>query len=160
MSLKAANNEIKNNPEKRSNWISIRERDFPELYDEIDRLCKNICKVEFDDVTHYDEKHDLIHQFFKEVKKHRDLIHFNEIHAKQIFEFATKIYKLNEPLNIHCYAGHSRSQAIGYVLNVYFNLIKTHNLTDFNRNLQNNNLAFRGNSDVIKIMNEEIMKHV
>lgn len=160
MSLNNANKIIETDENYRGNWISIREHDHPLLYKNFDRLCSNICKLEFDDVTYYDEKHNLIHPFFQDVKKTRQLIHFNEKHAEQILKFATEVSHKNQPLNIHCYAGRSRSQAIGYVLNIYFNLIKERNLTDFNRNLQNNNLAFRGNPDVIKIMNEEIMKHV
>ena len=39
-----------------SNWISIRDKDYPGIYNIIDTNCKNICKLEFDDITYYQEK--------------------------------------------------------------------------------------------------------
>lgn len=139
-----------------SNWISIRDQDYPEIYNIIDTNCKNICKLVFDDITYYQEKHNLLYSFYDEVKLHRNLIHFNKEHAKQIIEFAKNVFNKNEVLNIHCYAGRSRSQAIGYVLNQYFNLYLTNNIDDFLKNIQNNNSKFMGNPDVIKLLNKEL----
>lgn len=135
------------------NWISIRDKDYPHLYNIIDTNCKNICKLEFDDITYYQEKHNLLYSFYDEIKIQRELIHFNEEHAKQIIDFAQDVFDKNETLNIHCYAGRSRSQAVGYVLNQYFNLYLTTNTTDFVKNIRNNNFKFMANPDVIKLLN-------
>ena len=157
-SLRQANELITFNKDYQKNWISIREADFPELYNIFDSICNNVCIVKFDDVTYYSEEHNLSHPFFNSIRDHRELIHFNENHAKKIIDFALDVFHKNEILNIHCYAGRSRSQAIGYVLNQYFNLYLKHNKEDFKRNLLSNNEKFMGNPDVIKVMNEVLYK--
>lgn len=86
------------------NWISIREHDYPELYTKFDSITKNVCKLEFDDVTQYNISHDLIHPFFNDIKSKRNLILFNENMARTILKFSTDLYKNGEDLNIHCYA--------------------------------------------------------
>jgi predicted protein tyrosine phosphatase len=40
----------------------------------------------------------------------------------------------NATVKIHCWAGRSRSQAMAYWLNIYFNLVLDHNLEDFMAN--------------------------
>lgn len=153
MSLRKANELIKLSNEYKRNWISIRDFDHLSLYQDIDFNCINICSIIFDDVTIYNEKHKLLHPFFNEVKKHRNLIHFSDEHAKQIIKFSKTVFEKGESLNIHCYAGKSRSQAIGYVLNQYFNLYLMHNINDYKLNILNNNENFMANPDVIKVMN-------
>lgn len=161
MSLRKANELIQNEYKYQKNWISIRENDFPELYNKFD-VCNNVCIVIFDDVTYYSEKHNLSHKFFDDIRKRRNLIHFNDEHARKIIKFSTNIFYNNEDLNIHCFAGRSRSQAVGYVLNQYFNLYLTHNPDDYRLNILNNNEKFMANPDVIKVMNnvlyEEVLK--
>lgn len=157
VSLRKANELISNDIKYQKNWISIRDNDFPELYNKFD-ICKNVCIVKFDDVTYYSEKHNLLHYFFDDVRKHRNLIHFNEEHAKKIIKFSTDVFNKNEDLNIHCFAGRSRSQAVGYVLNQYFNLYLMHNPDDYRLNIINNNEKFMANSDVIKVMNDVLFK--
>ena len=79
---------------------------------------------------------------------------FNEDMANKIITFAKEVYERNEDLNVHCWAGKSRSQAVGYVLNTYFNLYIENNKEDFIFNLKNTNDHFHGNFDVIRIMNK------
>lgn len=152
-SLKKANEKILSDMQYQKNWISIRDYGYPELYKYINAVCKNVCIVEFDDVTYYDVKHNLLPSFFNEVRESREFIHFNEEHANKIINFAKDIYHNNEDLNIHCFAGKSRSQAVGYVLNQYFNLYLSNNIKDFKRNIISNNDRFMANTDVIKVMN-------
>lgn len=151
-SLRKTNELILSDIKYQKNWISIRDYGYPELYKYVN-ICKNVCIVEFDDVTYYNEEHNLLHPFFDEVREKRELIHFNKDHANKIINFAKDIFYNNEELNIHCFAGRSRSQAVGYVLNQYFNLYLSNNLKDFKRNIMYNNDKFMANTDVIKVMN-------
>jgi predicted protein tyrosine phosphatase len=148
---------ISSDEKYQKNWISIRDIGHSTLYKDIDTKCSNICVLEFDDVTYYNVEHNLIHPYFNDIRKVRNFQHFNEEFANKIFNFAKQIFDADEELNIHCYAGKSRSQAIGYVLNQYFNLYLESNLIDFERNIKVNNHKFMGNSDVIKVMNEVMM---
>lgn len=135
------------------NWISIRDVGYEHLYKNIDDFGKNVLKIEFDDITYYDETHNLLHPFYARAKQKRQLIHFGIVHALNIIEFAEKIFESDEELNIHCWAGMSRSQAVGYALNTYFNLYKTQNYKDFTRNVLKFNDRFKANPDVLKYMN-------
>lgn len=153
-SLKRANELILSDINLQKNWISIRDVGYPEIYKYIRSICKNVCVIEFDDVTHYQVEHNLLHPYFNKIMENRDLIYFNEEHAKQIINFAKHVFDSGEELNIHCYAGKSRSQAVGYVLNQYFNLYLTQNLEDYKRNICYNNEKFMANSEVIKVFNK------
>lgn len=153
MSLHRATNVIIDNKHLK-NWISIRDNGYPEIYIAIDKFCNNVCALEFDDITHYNVTHDLIMPMYKEIKEKRELIYFDKTHAKQIIEFADKIYRSGEELNIHCFAGKSRSQAVGYALNVYYNLYLNDNQEHFLRNLEVNNYKFMPNSEILQIMND------
>lgn len=138
------------------NWISIRDKNYEYLYKDLDIGTSNVLILFFDDVTNYSIKHNLIHPIYKEISKSRNLILFNKSIAKSILDFTNNIFNNNpnDILNIHCWAGKSRSQAIGYVLNIYYNLYLSNNIKHFQRNIQHNNQNFIGNQDVIKIMNE------
>lgn len=149
-SYKKAIEECKNNNNK--NWISIRDFGF-DVYNEIDQLASNILPIYFDDVTEYNVKHDLIHPIYKEINQKRQLILFSNNDAKKIIDFATKVYNNNNILNIHCWAGRSRSQAIGQALNTYFNLYLNNNKEDFIQNINNNISKFMPNPDILKILN-------
>jgi predicted protein tyrosine phosphatase len=140
------------------NWVSIRDIGHDELYEDISNICENLCIIEFDDITCYNVLHNLLHPYFKKTLSNRNLVYFNETLANRIFEFAKNVFDSGEELNIHCYAGKSRSQAIGYVLNQYFNLYLESNLIDFERNIKENNSNFMGNSDVIKVMNKVMIE--
>lgn len=142
--------------EYKRNWISVRDYGYEHLYSDLDNNGENILKVYFDDVTNFNIKHDLIHPIYKEIIKNRNFILFSNEQANQILDFAHKIYKSKETLNIHCWAGKSRSQAIGYVLNNYFNLFLENNKIDYIRNLEQCSRNFMPNPDVLKILNQTL----
>lgn len=147
---------VQENSKYRKNWISIRDIGFQNYYKNLDKYGENVLKLRFDDVTDFNIYHKLLHPFYEEQQKKRDLILFDENMARQIISFATNVYDKNETLNIHCWAGKSRSQAIGFCLNQYFNLFWENNEEDYIRNLQYSMPNFNGNFDVIKILTEEL----
>jgi predicted protein tyrosine phosphatase len=51
--------------------------------------------------------------------------------AREIIKFSCNIYKKKQDLNIHCWAGKSRSQAIAFCLNQYFNMFCENNEEDY-----------------------------
>ena len=63
-------------------------------------------------------------------------IFFNPEIAKQIVDWAMKIWNEdhNATIKVHCWAGRSRSQAVAYWLNMYFNLILETNIQDYTMN--------------------------
>lgn len=138
----------------RKNWISIRDIGFESYYKKLDDLCENVLVVKFDDVTEFEVKHKIYHPFYHKISEKRPFVLFNSEMARQIIKFVNNI-KDNE-INIHCWAGKSRSQAIGSCLNQYYNLFMENNEEDFIRNLQHSVDNFMANSDVIKIMNKEL----
>lgn len=145
---------IKENEQYRKNWISIRDLGYSKLYEVLDDKCKNVLELYFDDVTEYSIKHHMLHPFYLEEYMKRGLICFNEDYAYQIINFANKVYEKNEELNIHCWAGKSRSQAVGHCLNNYYNLFLKRNKHDFLLNEKNNSSKFMGNYDVMRILDK------
>lgn len=141
------------------NWISIRDVGYSYLYEQIDKA-KNILELYFDDVRDYDIEIGLLHPFYDRKYKKSGLIVFDSEMADRIKLFVDKIFDNGEVLNIHCWAGRSRSQGIFNVLNQYYNLFIEDNKEDFLKNIKNNNEKFMGNSDVIKIMQEVFFKVV
>ena len=75
---------------------------YEHLYTNMDTFGKNILKLEFDDITYYDEKHNLLHPFYEKEKEKRQLVHFSISQAFEILKFAEQIYKKGQVLNIHC----------------------------------------------------------
>ena len=74
----------------------------------------NILQLQFDDIAEKPEDERAAEKF--------DLIFFNEDHAKKIHEFFNYIKNhQDKPLYVHCDAGVSRSGAVGYMANEYFN---------------------------------------
>lgn len=152
-------NEAKNNfLEHPKNWISIRDFGYSNIYEEIDAKCKNILELYFDDVTNQDIKSGALHPFYQRAYMTRGLVCFSEEMAEKIVDFAEKVYNKEEELNVHCWAGKSRSQAIGHCLNIYYNLFKETNKEDYCKNIFRNNGKFNGNYDVIRIMNQILYK--
>lgn len=91
----------------------------------------NILKLEFDDVT--DEMYGW--SGFAD-----STIFFNENHAKAIHEFIKHISANDKrPIFVHCDAGVSRSGAVGYILNEWFNKYLTSNYTDAEAFKETNN---------------------
>lgn len=102
----------------------------------------NILKLEFDDIT---ELHP------GDAKA--GLILFNEEHAKQIHAFVDSISR-EKPFYVHCDAGVSRSGAVGYLLNEYFNKFKELKRID-NEAFINNNREILPNPLVVRILKRE-----
>lgn len=140
----------------KSNWISIRDYGYEHVYNELDTHANNVLKLYFDDLTEFNVKHDLIHPIYKKIQQEREFILFSKEQAKQIYEFASIVDKRHEILNIHCWAGKSRSQAVGYALNNFFNLFLKHNTEDYIHNLKQCQETFMPNPDVLKILNQEL----
>ena len=141
------------------NWISIRDIGYDYLYDELNDHVENLLIIHFDDVTESNIRTNTIHPVYKKLIGERKFVLFDNNMARKIIDFSTEVYKKHEDLNIHCWAGKSRSQAVGYVLNQYFNLYLENNKKDFLFNLNNSLNTFRGNFDVIRVMNEELYKN-
>lgn len=154
-SYKDAEAQFINNESYRNNWISIRDIGYESLYTKMDELCTNVKIVKFDDVTNFQLKHDLIHLFYKREFENREPIFFNSQMAREIIDFTNKL-NINDTINIHCWAGKSRSQAVAFCLNQYYNLFMNNNEEHYIRNIQQSINRFNGNSDVIKIMSKEL----
>lgn len=154
-SYEKAKQNLKKHPK---NWISIRDLGYSNLYEDLDNNASNVLELYFDDVTDYNIKCDTLHPFYKKAYMKRGLVCFNNEHAKNIIDFTNNIYNKDEELNIHCWAGKSRSQAIGYCLNTYYNCFLNHNKNDYIKNINNSIKCFIGNYDVIRIMTEELYK--
>jgi predicted protein tyrosine phosphatase len=154
-SYKDAEDKFIDNESYRKNWISIRDIGYESLYTKMDELCKNVHILKFDDVTEYQIKNDMMHLFYKREFAKRQPVLFDNKMARDIITFTNQFDK-NDMINIHCWAGKSRSQAIGYCLNQYYNLFMNNNEEDFIRNLNQSINRFNGNYDVIKVMNQEL----
>ena len=97
----------------------------------------NVLKLQFDDVTERDTD--------------ADLTHFTIAQAEQIKEFISKIKDDgSRDIWVHCDAGISRSGAVGYVLNEYFNKFLTTNRVDQNYFETMNNVM--PNSEVVRLL--------
>ena len=102
----------------------------------------NILKLEFDDVTERDTE--------------EGLLHFNPGLAKEILEFIRKIKTDSKKLFIvHCDAGISRSGAVGYMLNEWFNKYLTSNRED-DKYFKDNNVQIMPNPEVVRILKQEM----
>ena len=136
--------EVVNSPG--SNLISIRDviyEDKPnEKYDCLDRRAKrngiHMLKLFFDDIDPYRFYHDMEHPCVVNRIKERENtpIFFDEYMARGIVDWVMDIWKKdkNATVKIHCWAGRSRSQAVAYWLNIYFNLILDYNLEAYRLN--------------------------
>jgi predicted protein tyrosine phosphatase len=83
----------------------------------------NILKLQFDDVSERD-----LDSWNSAID---NTIFFNEDQAKQIHEFISSIPANSEKIfYVHCDAGVSRSGAVGYILNEWFNKFITTNKED------------------------------
>lgn len=91
----------------------------------------NICIVKFHDCDHI----------------RPDVILMNEYDAKKIKTFMEYIDQ-TKSLYIHCTAGISRSQAVGYVLNLIFNKLNYSNIDDYEQFEQINKHKRRMNCHV------------
>ena len=142
--------------DKGRNWISIRDIGYDELYKELDKEGKNILKLYFDDITEFNKEHNLLHPFYNKQAEKRELRGFTTDIAERIKRFTDEVYMRGQDIQIHCWAGISRSQAIGAELNIYYNLFLQNNEEDFIINLRRNNGRYCGNYDVSRIMKESL----
>lgn len=152
-------NAAKNLKEHKKNWISVRDLGYSNIYEELDDYAENVLELYFDDVTDHDIHTNTLHPFYQRAYLRRGLVCFTEDHARQIISFSNNVYNRKEELNIHCWAGRSRSQAIGYCLNNYYNLFVECNKEDYLYNLNNSIDRFIGNYDVIRILTKELNKN-
>lgn len=107
----------------------------------------NILKLEFDDVTD-DFRNDL---------NSNDYLFFNEDHAKQIKKFADEMNK-NHEFYVHCDAGVSRSGAVGYVFNEYFNKYLEDNKDDYERFELIHKYLISPNGLVVRLLKKEMFE--
>ena len=108
----------------------------------------NILKLQFDDVAERDAG-----GWGSAIDSY---IFFNEGHAKKISNFIKDI-KANDKKEfyVHCDAGVSRSGAVGYLLNEYFNKYITDNKID-NEAFKMNNSHILPNPLVVRVLKNEL----
>lgn len=107
----------------------------------------NVLKLQFDDVTEVDNYH--------------DFIHFNDKMAEQIMNFINEneIESHQKDFYVHCDAGISRSGAIGFLLNEYFNKFLFNNKEDNSFFVRNNRQIFP-NPEVKKILRKRMFGEI
>lgn len=128
------------------NLISIRD-DFSddvtrEKYACLDRRVArngiNMLTINFDDIDPYRFYHGMEHPSV--IKKFEsgqlEPLFFNKQMAEDIVRWVKAMWDKdhNVSIKVHCWAGRSRSQAVAFWLNIYFNLILDRNLDDFYEN--------------------------
>lgn len=148
-SRKFIENQMDKNPEWHlGKWIisifssgdASSENDFSPLPDRF-----NILKLQFDDVT--EKEKGVVSDNF---------IFFNENHAKQIHDFIKGISPDSKKMFfVHCDAGVSRSGAVGFILNEYFNKFISDNKID-NESFFMNNDHILPNPLVVRLLKNEI----
>lgn len=105
----------------------------------------NVLKLEFDDVSEKDFR----------LKDASDLVFFNEEHARQIHDFVKDIVDDGKKnFYVHCDAGVSRSGAVGYMLNEWFNKYLTLNRNE-NESFLMNNSHIMPNPLVVRLLKNE-----
>lgn len=101
----------------------------------------NILKLQFDDVTESDGS---------------EYIHFNQTLAKKIVEFIKNIKDDgSKDFYVHCDAGVSRSGAVGYMLNEWFNKFISMNRED-DEFFKQTNSHIMPNPEVVRILKQEM----
>lgn len=133
----------------RNKWIisifsSEKGIDFSPLPDRF-----NILKLQFDDIAEKDIEN--INKYEK-----NSFIFFNKDHAKKIHDFI-KTIDVNDKKEfyIHCDAGVSRSGAVGYILNEYFNKFLKDDKQD-NESFKLNNSHIMPNPLVVRLLKNEL----
>lgn len=128
------------------NLISIRDAftDEPthEKYACLDRRVArngvNMLTIAFDDIDPYRFFHDMEHPSIKNKFAGGQLepLFFNSKIAEDIIRWTKEIWEKDHgaTIKVHCWAGRSRSQAVAFWLNIYFNLVLDRNLDDFYEN--------------------------
>ena len=95
----------------------------------------NAKVVQFDDIDPYRFYHGMEHPLVKAKFEDgsRQPTFFDKDLASDIMNWVMDIWKRdhNATVVVHCWAGRSRSQAVAYWLNMYFNLMLERNLEDY-----------------------------
>jgi predicted protein tyrosine phosphatase len=105
----------------------------------------NVLKLNFDDISERDI----------DTNSHNEIF-FDENHAKKIHEFIDNISENDaKPIYVHCDAGVSRSGAVGYILNEYFNKFITNNENDY-KAFNVNNSHIMPNPLVVRLLKREL----
>ena len=157
-------NKILKESKKGGNIISIRDMfsndETMEKYACLDRRIVrygvNALTVNFDDIDPYRFKYGMEHYSIKEKFADGQLkpIFFNADIAKDIVSWVRDLWDKdhNVTIKVHCWAGRSRSQAVAYWLNIYFNLILEHNMADYiANNARNLNEKVHLNCEVLRV---------
>lgn len=111
----------------------------------------NILKLNFDDVAERD-----LPIGWNVLESSSDNIFFNVNHAKVIKKFISNISAdSDKTFYIHCDAGVSRSGAVGYILNEWFNKFLSLNQED-NSFFQKNNSHIMPNPLVVRLLKNEL----
>ena len=134
--------------EKKKNmpWISIRDVGYEEHYSKINENSNNVCSLVFDDVDHGRVSCGMIASFYRSQYTVRKPVYFTEGMAEGILFFCLDNREL---INIHCWAGISRSSAVAFVINNFFGD------DDFEENYKKiNNPEVAMNCEVIKVMTD------
>lgn len=100
-----------------------------------------VLKLKFDDVTEKDPDY---------------YIHFNENTAKKIVDFIKNIVDDGlKDMYVHCDAGVSRSGAVGYMMNEYFNKFLNQNKED-DEFFKKTNSFIMPNPEVVRILKDAL----
>lgn len=136
-------NEVNAHQDGEMNLISIRDRycsdSTAKKYTMLDQgIAKNnvnVLTMYFDDIDPYRFYHGMEHFSIKEKFADGKLkpVFFSKEHAIEIVDWVRKLWEKdhNVTIHVHCWAGRSRSQAVAYWLNMYFNLILDRNMDDY-----------------------------
>ena len=123
----------------------------------ISRYSINAKIVHFDDIDPYRFYHGMEHPWIQAKFKDgvRKPVFFNQEIASDIMNWVMGIWKKdhNATIRIHCWAGKSRSQALAYWLNMYFNLVLERNMDDYiANNALNVHEKVHFNCEVLKVL--------
>jgi rhodanese-related sulfurtransferase len=115
------------------------------------------CKViHFDDIDPYRFYHGMEHPSIKQkfADGQKEPIFFNSQIAGEIMKWVLDIWTADKncTIKVHCWAGRSRSQAVAYWLNMYFNLLADRNLDDYyDNNIRNVTEKVHFNCEVLRV---------
>ena len=142
---------------------SLKEDDSAnQLYAALDRRIRrhgiNAKVIAFADVDRYRWGQGLEHPVvMKNLAEGEEPIFFTVEMAKDIMRWVHPLWEANHDVHIaiHCWAGRSRSQAIGYYLNTHYNLVLNRDIGSWNENnIANLSDKVHFNCDVLRIMTQ------
>ena len=133
-------------------WISIRDFGKNDYF----VPGNNTLVLVFDDVDPFRVENGIIHDYYAREFLKRNPIYFNKLMSRKCFNIAINAFLQRKDLNIHCFAGMSRSQAVAYVLNIYVNKFLENNDKDFTRNIVNSLHRQMVNPLVLNIMSDTL----